>query len=299
MTIFKTCFFCSCFIFLGCTGSSQYTKPRSKDNLQTGQKDKEFTISPGEGKTINGIEVYLLDIEDSRCPSDRDCENSGTVILTLKIKINGKASDYPLTINLNGNQYLTDTYDIGFISVNPERGKQSQEIPKSSYKVTLKLKNTAPSFQVVEIKNPSGIIFPKDGPSSRPGFKETNGSWSPLEADARKADGIVQKYLENPQQVARDIKTNNPGRSTINDQNSLADRIIEIAKIYPQFRRQYLGYLGKDTGHKLVLIHFLTGGDGDFIDRAWKKEYIFINYEFPVLLDNVLVDLETGKCLKF
>ncbi len=69
-------FFCF-FMGLGCNNPSA-NPPGIKG-------DKEFTLSPGQGLTIDGINFYLLDIEDSRCPADVDCYSPGDVTITLKI----------------------------------------------------------------------------------------------------------------------------------------------------------------------------------------------------------------------
>ncbi len=290
MLIFNQYFAYSCFFMgLGCT-SPNTNSPQVK-------ADKEFSLSPGQGLTINGMSFYLLDIKDSRCPADAGCQNSGNVTITLKIsKDNKPLKGSVFSLSLQKSEYLTEDYDIQFTHVEPVRGKQSREISKSKYKVTLKLKNTAPSFQIVEIKNPSGIIFPKDGPNYRPGFKEAEGSWSPLEVDVRKADEMVQKYISDPQQTARNIVASYPKGNQINAQKYLSDRICKISKIYPKYRRQYVGFLSRENKHKLIWVNFFI--PDDFLERTWKKDICVVN-DGGYYFFNVLIDLETGKCLSF
>ncbi|MGB4773589.1 MAG: hypothetical protein WBP45_00315 [Daejeonella sp.] len=293
MMTLKNYFFCSCFIFLGCTGSSQSVKSKLKDSLQTAEADKEFTLAPGQVTTINGIEISLLDVNDSRCPSDVDCSWRGTVTLTLNIKKDGKAFDHPLSINLDKTQYLTENYDIVFTGVKPERGKHSQQIQKSDYRVNLLLRSANPSFTITEIKDPVGVIFPKNEPTNRPGLESAQGSWSPSIEDVKKADELVLKYISEPQQLSEDIKGWEPKYRIF-----FYRKITETFKEdYPKYKRQYFGYLKKDTDHKLIFLNFLKP-HYFYHNRIWKKQYLSgRDNDGDEVFWGILVDLEEGKCL--
>lgn len=139
---------------------------------------------------------------------------------------------------------LNNDYDIQFLKIGPERGKNFQEIGKKDYRATLKLISTAPSVPIVEITQPSGVIFPKEffpNQTTFPGdlWKIVNGYYTPSVEDAKKADEIVYKCITDKEKfIDEKTKLDN---YTEDQQQSIRQQLNNIESRYLEYHRQYVG----------------------------------------------------------
>jgi len=298
-------------IFLyGCTaqitsqlpGGTPNPTPQPTPPTQTAAINQEFTLVPGQTTSISGtnLDIYFLDVDnDSRCPTDNTCPNPGTVGISLKITKNGQPTQYPISVNLKSNQDIDDDYNLQFLKIDPERGKQFQQISKENYRATLKVISTAPPVPVTQITNPDGIIFPKESANYHPGFDEvTTDLWSPTIDDAKKAEQIVQKCISNKDHLVDDMIKDYPEDQKKHARDYEMENIQNIAKNYADYKRQYVGYNGKN-GHKFIWINFLDFPDSDdLMLRSWKKGIMSV-MDGGSGFFNVLVDIESENCAEF
>lgn len=256
--------------------------------------NEEFVLSPGEEAKIEGtdLSVYFIDVEsDSRCPADVECSSPGTVNVTINIFRNGVAvTKYPFYLNTGRREYVNDDYDFQFVKIAPDRWKKSEEIKKSDYKATFKLIHTALKVAVIEVNEPKGIIFPKEALEYHVGFPEATELWNPTEADSQKAETLLQGCIAEREKSFLEQKSPEPYVKYE------LDSLQKIKEKFSEYRRQYVGYVHKDSGHKLIWVNLFL--PDEYLERNWKKQLIFVNdggYGFF----NVLLDLEDGKCLQF
>jgi|GEM_PF-2702688 len=151
---------------------------------------------------------------------------------------------------------------------------------------------------IIETTNPQGVIFSKESLKYYPGFPQAEGLWDPTIADATKADGIVKKCLTDKEQVANDMVKLYPQTQQQQGKDFKLGQLKEIDPVYAEYKRQYVGYNGKD-GHKLIWINFFLIPDADEVfGNTWKKE-IFSVMDGGSAFFDVLVDLDSESCLDF
>jgi hypothetical protein len=322
--IFKTLLIFSIIvIFNGCDDQKSTLDPNQITPMDTDtptQTDeikakvgKEFVLAPGQKVIIDdaNIELYFFDVNrDSRCPSDLDCGVAGTVGITLTVSVDSKTSDSEyLYINLGQKQEINLDYVLEFLKIEPERGKQFQEIPKEDYRATLKVTSTELPAPVIEVSDPEGVIFSresllfmgfKEGITHDPDF-ETTSFWDPSIDDVKKADDIVKRCLSDKEKILedkfKDWKGNDPGKAKEID----LEILNKIEPVYKDYRRQYIGYIGEESNHKFVWINFFLP-EVQFAER-WKKNIINapeteVRTSYHGYFD-VLVDLEDDSCSRF
>lgn len=82
------------------------------------------------------LKVQVVDVADSRCPTDVACFWAGVAVVHLTVRSHGKPSQH----ELNEFQKATvDGYTVEILEVLPARGPSSQQIARADYRVTLKV----------------------------------------------------------------------------------------------------------------------------------------------------------------
>jgi len=82
------------------------------------------------------LKVHVLDVADSRCPTDVACFWAGAAVVRLAIRSRGKESQHEAD---ELQKAAVDGYTIEILEVLPARGPSSQQIARADYRVTLKV----------------------------------------------------------------------------------------------------------------------------------------------------------------
>jgi hypothetical protein len=95
-------------------------------------------LAPGQSAVFKdeNLKVQVVDIADSRCPSDVTCLWAGEALVRLTIQSKGKASERELKEFQKG---ALDGYVVEILQVLPARGPEAQRIAPADYRVTLKV----------------------------------------------------------------------------------------------------------------------------------------------------------------
>jgi len=132
--------------------------------LQKGLKEASFGAIP--------IHFRLLDVEDSRCPSDVQCVWEGLVIVTVGVTVNWvDLGNYSISLNepLDGSIIQLDQYYLQLIKVEPYP-TSTELIPEWDYVATMKFSkieilsplkqvNNGVSLESITCKNELKLIF--------------------------------------------------------------------------------------------------------------------------------------------
>ena len=95
-------------------------------------------LAPGQSAVFEdeNLKVQLVDVSDSRCPTDVTCLWAGEAVARLTISSKGKASEHELKEFQKG---ALDGYVFEILQVLPARGAEAQRIAPADYRVTLKV----------------------------------------------------------------------------------------------------------------------------------------------------------------
>lgn len=298
------------FLFHGCTPQTVIDNSPKPMNLplQTVEMNREFILSPGQEAIIlsTGISIYFLNVEDdSRCASDVQCIAQGTVEITVNVSKDGKPLQAsPFSFEIGKNRQIGEDYALKFLKIDPERGKQSQEIRKADYRATFKVVNTMePEVPIIEIINPSGVIFTKEALMYNPFIGigiETTDSWTPSIDDAKKTDQIVKKCISNKEKIAIDIVKFYPEQKREEEKKFYVGILEKIEPIYFDYKRQYRGFIAKN-GHKLMAVNFFLPDEENL--KMWKRSLIMrpqtsVRSSYHGIFE-AFVDMDNQDCLYF
>ena len=105
--------------------------------------DMPIQLAPGQSAVFKEqqLQVQLISVADSRCPTDVTCLWAGEVVVRLAIRSQGKVSEHELKELQKG---ALDGYVFEILNVLPARGPQAQRIAPADYRVTLKVTRQAP-----------------------------------------------------------------------------------------------------------------------------------------------------------
>jgi hypothetical protein len=95
-------------------------------------------LAPGQSAVFKdeNLKVQLVNVTDSRCPTDVTCLWAGEALVRLTIHSKGKASEHELKEFQKG---AVDGYVFEILEVLPARGPEAQRIAPADYRVTLKV----------------------------------------------------------------------------------------------------------------------------------------------------------------
>jgi hypothetical protein len=99
--------------------------------------NEPIQLAPGQSAVFHdNLKVRLVDVSDSRCPTDVTCLWAGEAIVRLTIISKGKTSEHELKELQKG---ALDGYLFEILQVLPARGPEAQRIAPADYRVTLKV----------------------------------------------------------------------------------------------------------------------------------------------------------------
>jgi hypothetical protein len=99
--------------------------------------NEPIQLAPGQSAVFHdNLKVRLVDVSDSRCPTDVTCLWAGEAIVRLTISSKGKTSEHELKEFQKG---ALDGYVFEILQVLPARGAEAQRIAPADYRVTLKV----------------------------------------------------------------------------------------------------------------------------------------------------------------
>jgi hypothetical protein len=100
--------------------------------------DVPIQLAPGQSAVFKDedLQVQLVEVSDSRCPTDVTCLWAGEAVVRLAIRSKGKASEHELKEFQKG---ALDGYLCEILQVLPPRGPEAQRIAPADYRVTLKV----------------------------------------------------------------------------------------------------------------------------------------------------------------
>jgi hypothetical protein len=100
--------------------------------------DAPIQLAPGQPAVFKdqNLKVQIVDIADSRCPTDVTCLWAGEARVRLTIQSEGKASEHEIKEFQKG---ALDGYVFEILEVLPARGREAQRIAPADYRVTLKV----------------------------------------------------------------------------------------------------------------------------------------------------------------
>ena len=100
--------------------------------------DTPIQLAPGQSAVFNddNLQVQLVGVSDSRCPSDVTCLWAGEAAVRLAIRSKGKTAEHELKEFQKG---ALDGYVFEILQVLPARGREAQRIAPADYRVTLKV----------------------------------------------------------------------------------------------------------------------------------------------------------------
>jgi len=102
---------------------------------------EEISLSVGETGKFSDLEIIFDEvISDSRCPSDVQCIQAGSVMLKLTLS-NDQGVKITLNKSTEGGSWEFDNYRISILEVKPYPTSQVQ-INKDDYIATLKVEST-------------------------------------------------------------------------------------------------------------------------------------------------------------
>jgi len=98
-----------------------------------------FTLGVGESKWADDIQITFKELrQDSRCPVDVQCIQAGSVTVLLEVG----EQDVPLELpgsSTIANAAAFRSYTVTLVSVEPQEKRSTVDIPKNSYKATLRV----------------------------------------------------------------------------------------------------------------------------------------------------------------
>jgi len=104
--------------------------------------DMPIQLAPGQSAVFKEqkLQIQLVNVADSRCPTDVTCLWAGEVVVRLAIRSQGKVAEHELKELQKG---ALDGYVFEILNVLPARGLQAQRIAPADYRVTLKVTRQA------------------------------------------------------------------------------------------------------------------------------------------------------------
>lgn len=153
--------------------------------------------------------------------------------------------------------------------------------------------------EIMELEKPSGVIFSKQSLEYYPSFPQGKSLWSATKEDAQKADSITEACIDNKEKTIETMLKNyfNDNEERKKQMTSYYNQKFKNIKTrYPDYYRQYLGYIDEETSHKLIWINFFI--PDEYLLKDWKNSIIAVNDGGDYFF-NVLVDIEDNKCLNF
>jgi hypothetical protein len=114
-------------------------------------------MSLGQTATVGGVTITPLElVEDSRCPSDVQCIQAGTVRVRARL-MSGLGTSNP--VFLLGEPVTTEAEAVTLVSVKPETKVSTVSVPPDSYRFTFKVVRqsityTKASADLIQIDTP-------------------------------------------------------------------------------------------------------------------------------------------------
>jgi hypothetical protein len=100
--------------------------------------DTPIQLVPGQSAVFEteNLQVQLVSVADSRCPTDVTCLWAGEAVARLAIRSKGQTAEHELKEFQKG---ALDGYVFEILEVLPARGPEAQRIAPADYRVTFKV----------------------------------------------------------------------------------------------------------------------------------------------------------------
>jgi hypothetical protein len=128
--------------FTGFILGSQYSSTSTLYNIYNpisdikivDNKNGDVSLKVDETGKKDDLQVTFTSVvQDSRCPIDVQCIQSGSVVINAKFSAHGKTINKNISLGINSEEF--EGYKISVVSVSPDR-KSKSEIKPDAYVVT-------------------------------------------------------------------------------------------------------------------------------------------------------------------